>query len=83
MRKLLQSKLVAIKLEMKTYEYIPQYHLMWKQLKAKESIIIEIMTEYDTMCRKPIIEDIELNYNMGIISLQDKEKQINSICIDY
>ncbi len=83
MRKLLQSKLAAIKTEMEMYKDLYAFKNAWEMLRAQEDIIIEIMSEYDTMCRKPIIEDIERDFNMGIISLQDKENQINSICIDY
>ncbi len=86
MRKLLQRKLAIIKGQLEANNNAMRlYHLTtsYKVLKARELIIIEIMSEYDTMCRKPIIDDIERDFNMGIISLQDKENQINSICIDY
>jgi hypothetical protein len=83
MRKLLLTKLSAIRSEIKGYENLSSFKDILKGLRAQELLIIEIMIEYDTMCRKPIIEDIERDFNMGIISLQDKENQINSILIDY
>ena len=88
MKKLLSAKLFAIAKAMTNLETTPNYWLttQWSNLIAQKTLIIDIMADYEEQERKPYIDDINLNFKMGLISIEQKEialKAINDKVIDY
>lgn len=81
MKKLLLNKLDAIRKQMDTYSHRENPYLIseWKHLRIKELLIIEIMDEYEAIARKPLINDIEELYKMGMITPQEREEKLNNI----
>lgn len=83
MKKLMQNKLAAIQKEIEMYRALSSFKKEYDELVAQEAIILTIMDEYEAQYKKPFIRDIEMDYNMGMISLDEMKARKNSIQVEY